>query len=108
MAQISKQQAKVQGTTLTYGAAAAGDKVAPDDDAALHVLNGSGSTITVTIATPGNDKYGQARPDIAVPVAAGAHAVIGPFPDDLADPTDGLVAISWSSTTTVTRAYVGH
>lgn len=108
MAEIAKQQAKVQGTALTFGNAAAGDGVTPDPDAALHVINGSGASINVTVVTPGNDKYGQARPDIVVAVAAGAQAAIGPFPDDLADPSTGLVAINYSATASVTRAYVGH
>lgn len=107
MATIAKQQSKVQGTVITFGAAAAGDKVAPDDDATLLVKNGDASSHDVIIVTPGTDKYGQARPDITVPIAAGVTTAFGPFPDDLADPTDGLVAINYSATTSMTRAYVG-
>jgi len=107
MAEIAKQQSKVQGTVITYGAAAAGDKVKPDSDAVLLVKNGAGAPINVTIVVPGNDKYSQPRPDVVTAVAAGAETAFGPFPDDLADPTDGLVAVNYSSLTTITRAYVG-
>jgi hypothetical protein len=63
--------------------------------------------ITVTVLTPGNDKYGQARPDIAVAVpATTGERLIGPFPADLADPADGLVAITYSGVTSLTVAAV--
>jgi hypothetical protein len=102
---LTYQQASVTGAAFaTQAAQVGGDKVAPHSRGAVLVTNGSGSSITVTIATPGTDKYGQARPDIPVTVAAGASKLIGPFPPDLADSSDGLVALSYSDVTTVTVA----
>lgn len=107
MATLSYQQANIQGAAYATSAAnVGGDKVAPHSRGAVIVENGSGSSITVTIAVPGNDKYGQARPDIPVTVAAGASKIIGPFPADLASDVDGLVAITYSDVTTVTVAAV--
>jgi hypothetical protein len=107
MAQIAYQQVSILGIAANLAAATGGgDTIAPSDRGALVVKNGDASSKTVTIVTPGNDKYGQARPDIAVVVAAGATELIGPLPQDLADPTTGLVGISYSAVTSVTVAAV--
>lgn len=107
MATLTYQRPAIDGTTLTMAAAAAGgDKVAPNNDGFVLVTNGGGSSITVTVAVPGNAKYGGALPDVAVSVAAGASKLIGPFPFDLADPADGLVALTYSGVTTVTVAAI--
>lgn len=87
-------------------ASAGGDVIAPNDHGCLWVNNGSGSTVTVTVAVPGNTKYGIANPDPAIAVVAGRIMPIGPFPADLADPTDGMVHITYSAVTTVTVAGV--
>lgn len=103
MATLSYSQIAIAGTLkATTAASAGGDKVAPNDRGFLEVANGGGSSITVTIAVPGNTKYGQAAPDVAVAVANGTTRRIGPFPADLADPSDGLVAITYSGVTSVT------
>ena len=104
MATLTYKQPTITGTDPAFAAAAGGgDKVPPNDRGYLHVKNGSGSPITVTVVTPGLDKYGQARADIAVSVpATTGERIIGPFPADLADPADGLVAITYSAVTTVT------
>ena len=106
MAVITKQQSKVQGTVITFGAAAAGDTLVPDDDAVLIVTNGDVAASVVTIVTPGTDKYGLARADITLSVAAGTTVAFGPFPDDLADPSTQTVAVNYSNLTSVTRAYI--
>jgi hypothetical protein len=67
------------------------------------VRNGSGGSINFTIVTPGNDSYGQARPDIVQAVAAGAARRFGPFPVDLGDGThSNMVNGICSSITTIT------
>ena len=107
MATLAYQQSAIGGAAVTMAAASGGgDKVAPNKRGALLVTNGDASSKTVTIAVPGNTKYGQANPDVAVVVAAGVTKLIGPFASDLADPTDGKVAITYSAVTSVTVAAV--
>lgn len=101
MANLPAQTTAVTGTTLPSVAptATTGDTV-PVGSHAI-VRNGSGSSINVTIVTPGNDTYGQPRPDIVTAVAAGAVAKLGPFPADLADPVTGVVTLICSSVASV-------
>lgn len=101
----SPQQAGITGTALTMTAVTASDTVAPDDRSVWLVNNGSGSPVTVTVVVPGT-VYGQARPDVAVSVAAGALAPIGPLVADLADPATGLITITHSAQTSITAAVV--
>ncbi len=106
MATLEYAQVGIGGTDPGFAAASGGgDKVAPSSRGAIIVDNASGGSITVTIAWPGNSKYGVANPDPTVSVPAGEQRMIGPFGSDLAD-TDGLVAISYSATTSVTVAAV--
>lgn len=109
MALLAVQNASIAGTLITYAAAAGGgDTFAVNDHAVLIVKNGGGSPITVTVAVPGNTKYGQAAPDVAVTVANATDKVIGPFPADLADPADFVVHVTYSAVTSVTVAVIGH
>lgn len=106
MATLAYQQSKLAGSTITSVAASAGgDKVTPNGRGALLVTNGDVASKTVTVVTPGNTQYGQDDPDVAVTVAAGATALIGPFPQGLAG-TDGLVAITYSAVASVTVAAI--
>lgn len=100
MAALSAQTTAVTGTTLTSVTPAAGGDTVPVGSR-VFVRNGSGASINVTIDTPGNDTYGQARPDIVTAVAASAVAIFGPFPYDLADPVTGLVKLTCSATASV-------
>ncbi len=101
MATLAYQQVAIAGTALTLAAASAGgDKLPPGGT--LVVRNSSVASINVTIAVPGNTKYGLANPDLVVAVAAAAEKLIGPLPQDLADPIDGLVAVTYSAVTDVT------
>lgn len=105
MATLTYQAPSVLGAAFTTQAAAGGgDKVLPNPHSAVLVTNGGGAPITVTVATPAVDKYGGAMPDIAITVAAGASKWIGPFEADLASPSDGLVALTYSGVTSVTVA----
>lgn len=108
MALLSVQRAAIGGQTITYAAASAGgDTFKSDDRAMLLVKNGDTSSHTATVAVPGNTKFGQAEPDVAVTVAAGAEKAVGPFPVDLSDPADGLVHVTYDAVTSVTVALVG-
>lgn len=95
----------VDGTQYTYNAAAAGDKVtASGAGVFITVKNGSGSPITLTITPAGNTGYGVALPAKTFTIAANNERDI-PILGAYANPTDGYkVALSWSSTTTVTWA----
>jgi len=105
MALLTPATGKATGRALTFTAAdASGDTVKHRDGVAILVRNGSGSAVTVTVVTPGTDQYGSARPDPTLSVAAGATAVFGPFPADLADPADKTVKLTTSSQTDVTVA----
>lgn len=103
MSALATQQIPVTGLAPAYTAAgASGDTVAPGERTVLHVKNGSGSSINVTVAVPGTE-YGQARPDPVVAVGAGADKFIY-LPDEIADPTDHRVHVTYSATTSVTVA----
>ena len=86
MAALVPQTTAVVGTTLTqYNPTITTGDTVPIGSRVL-VKNGSGSSINVTVVTPGNDQYGLARPDIVTAVGAGADAIFGPFAPDLGDP----------------------
>ncbi len=107
MAALTAQIPRITGTALTFASASGGGDTCPiSNTGCLHVKNGSGSPIDVTIAVPGTDDFGQARPDPVIAVAAGAHTVIGPLSSPLLANGSGVVDISYSSATSVTVAYV--
>lgn len=105
MTQIATHQLDLTGAAPSYGAAASGDTAATGDGLALVVKNGSGSTITFTAAVPGKQIGGADNDDVTVSVVAGAEGWL-PLESIFADPADGLAHITWSSTTTVTRAVI--
>jgi hypothetical protein len=101
LATYNAQAITTAGVTLTQRSAAAGDKITPDDNLALIISNGSGGSVTCTAAVPGNTSYGEANPDPVRTVGAGA-TVGFKLQKDWADPSDGLIALTWSATTNVT------
>lgn len=107
MAALAYQNASVLGTAFaTSAAGATGDTVEPIPNGALLVQNASGASVNVTVAVPGNDRYGSPRPDFVIAVGAGAGKLIGPFGDDLKDPSDERVHVSYSATASVTVAAI--
>lgn len=104
MANLTYTKIATTGTALALTAAdVAGDLLAPNDRGYLHVKNGSGVTVTVTVLVPGNTAYGQAQPDVPVSILAGAEKLIGPFPADLYDDTLGACKVTYSAVASVTR-----
>lgn len=100
MAAIPVTNLTTAGAAPTFAAAAAGDTLKNDGHTFLHVKNGSGSPINVTLTATLKCSHG-ATHDLVVAVAAGGEQIIGPlslnrFPKN--------VAVGYSSTTTVTRA----
>lgn len=108
MATLPTQVVGLAGTAnnaINFSAAAAGDKCATGEDVILLVKNGAGSSITVTLATPGRIDGDLDITDRVVTVAAGATEGIR-VTDRYRDPATGLAAITYSSTTTVTSAVI--
>lgn len=106
MAEVVVQTPGPDGIDINLGDAASGDVARTGDRLGLLVQNSSGSTVTVTLAVPGNTVTGEAQPDNPIPVAAGALRII-PLLSVYADPADNRrVAISYSATTNVKRAVV--
>lgn len=105
MAIVATKQIVRAGTAPAYAAASAGgDKVTPDSSTFLHVKNASAAAVTCTVVTPGTVD-GLAVADLAVAVAAGGEAMIGPItPGLFRDPVDGLAAITWSAVVSVSFA----
>lgn len=66
----------------------------------IHVKNGGGGSITVTIDTPGSVD-GLAIADRTVTVANGSEKKIGPFPSSY-NQSGGLVYVNLSGATSVT------
>jgi hypothetical protein len=69
------------------------------------VKNGSGSPITVTLASPKTLETGDAYPSKVITVAAGGEAWI-PVLKVYASSSTGLATITYSSVTTVTAAVI--
>lgn len=69
----------------------------------LYVNNGGGSSINVTIQTPGTVR-GLAIADQVVAVGAGAIKLIGPFDPSFYNQAAGTVYVDFSSVTSVTVA----
>lgn len=107
MALLTTQTVVPGGTTPTYQAAAAGgDTVAPGKDVFLHVKNGGGGSINVTVDSVTPCNYGSDH-DLVVAVPAGSERMIGPLPPErYANASTGLVNVTYSGVTTVTIAAI--
>jgi hypothetical protein len=108
VATLTTQVVTRAGVTPTYGAAAGGgDAMACSDDSFLHVKNGGGAPITVTLAIPsGASSYSNvAYTNTQVSVSNGSEKMIGPIKSAIyADPTTALCVITYSAVTSVTVA----
>jgi hypothetical protein len=95
----------VDGVAATYSNAAAGDKVSgAGPNTWITVKNGSGASVTLTITPVGKTGYNVALPVKTFTIAASGEKDI-PILAAYGNASDsGLVALSWSSTTTVTFA----
>lgn len=113
MALMTVQDIVVAGLNPVYSAAANGDTFADDGRGRtfLHVKNGGGGSINVTIpaqvASVNVPGYGSlARADLVVAVAAGAERMIGPFAEIAFKNSSGLVTVNYSAVTSVTSAAI--
>lgn len=84
-----------------------GDAIGPAE--VLHVKNGSGGSITLTVVTPGTVD-GLAIGDYTLTIPAAGERLVGPFPEphfrQPSGATKGRVHIDYSSVTSVTRAVI--
>lgn len=105
VALLALQQITQSGLAPAFVAAAAGgDSLQPGDSVKLHVKNGGAGSVTVTVNSQRKCDQGVDH-DLAVAIAAGAEAIIGPLPANrFADPADGLVKVTYSAVTSVTVA----
>lgn len=105
---ITPQKATSVGPTIAFEPANVdGNRFTPARGRALHVRNGSGSSITVTVPTPATTADGLAIADRTVTVAAGALAVFGPGSSaGVYGQVDGSINVDYSAVTTVTVAVI--
>lgn len=104
MALLTPRAVTVAGTAPGFVPAnAGGDTCYPRG--VLIVKNGGAGSITVTAVVPGNLVTGDAYPDKAYSVAAGAEAWI-PVLREYRDPADGLAHFTYSGVTSVNVAHV--
>lgn len=106
VANLATQVIGLTGLAPAYSAAAGGgDTFTPGDDVFLHVKNGGGSSVTVTVVTPNTAAGGLAISDVAVAVPAAGERMIGPLPrQNFSRSADGLGDITYSGVTSVTVA----
>ncbi len=103
MAALTVAQASLAGLVPTAVAAGAGGDTFPNDGkTALEVINGSGSSINVTVKSFAPASPGLAQTDNVVAVAAGVTKIIGPFPQAAFTDSTGNAEVSYSAVTTVT------
>lgn len=108
---ITPQAGTAAGTAAVFEPANAdGNSFTTARGRALHVANGSGSPIDVTLPTPAAVD-GLALADRTITVAAGAHTVIGlgvASGAGIYAQADGSVHVDYSAVTTVTVAVIDH
>jgi hypothetical protein len=108
MATLTTQAINRAGVGPTYAAATGGgDAMATGSGMFLHVKNGGGAPITVTLVVPAARTY---EPNVAItsPVISVPNAgerMIGPIDGGtFTDPVTGLCTLTYSGVTTVTVA----
>lgn len=111
MAVLTRQRIVEAGLTPSYAAAAAGGDQVDNSDGKtyLHVKNGGGAGITVTITaqtlTTEDPKLGTVtKANIVKSVGAAAEAIIGPFKKQAFNNGSNQIAITYSGVTSVTVA----
>lgn len=109
MALLTAQAVSRTGLAPVYSAVSASDTIAVPSGSLLflHVKNGNASPCTVTLVDNGKTPAGSSatNPTVSVPATTGDR-MIGPLPASMADPSTGLVTVTYSPTATVTAALV--
>ena len=86
--------------TLT-AAAGGGDSFVNDGRVYLHINNGGGGSITLTVVTQ-KTVDGKAVADDAITVPNGAARIVGPFPPSIYNDANQQVQLTYSGVTSVT------
>lgn len=84
-----------------------GDDFVNDGDVLLMVChtNGGGSSVTLTVTTV-MEIDDEEVADKTITIAAGENHLLGPFPRNIYNDTDGAVALSWSAATDIEVALI--
>lgn len=107
MAALTVQNVARSGLAPSYSAAAGGGDTFTNDGAVLlHVKNGGGSSINVTVASTAPAGVGLAAANVVVAVPNAGERMIGPFPAAAFCDANGSVAVAYSAVTSVTVAAV--
>lgn len=102
MATLAVQDISTAGLEATYASAAGGgDQFSNDGKTLLHVKNGSGGDITVTIASQVACSQGSTH-NTAVVVTAGEERFIGPFDPARYNDANGMTQLTYSGVTSLT------
>ena len=110
MAELTIQQITEAGGRVTYTAAAeAGDTADNGGNTFLHIKNGGGSEVTVTITAQtvsvDSSIYGDlTKANATVTIAGSGEAFIGPFKAPAFNDSNGEIAITYTAVTSVTIA----
>lgn len=106
MALVATQSVVIAGTPPSFTTPASGETCRVGAHLTLEVRNGSGAPITVTITPPVTLPTAAAWPAkvYTVPATTGEQRI--PLLDVFADPTTGQATLTYSATTSVTRAVV--
>jgi len=105
MALVSSQGASFAGTGITFAAPTTSETFIVEDRV-LYVIKIGATSTTVTVVVPGT-AYGQARPDNVIASAVtSTERYYNVFTPDLADPSTGLITITFSNVTNVTAALI--
>lgn len=103
---LTVQEIVRTGLNPSYGVAEADGNAFANTDPGrrfVHVKNGGGAQITVTVVTP-QTINGLGVADLTVDVPASGERMIGPFPPSSFNQGDGLVHVDYSDVTSVTVA----
>lgn len=106
MTTLTVQNIARTGLAPAYAAVAAADEFPNEGATYLHVKNGSGSSINVTVTSKASAPVGTAQANVVVAVPAAGERIIGPFPPAAFNNTNGRVEVAYSAIATVTAAAI--
>jgi hypothetical protein len=97
---MTQQTISSPAVTPTYATPSASDTITPDSGQFLHIKNG-GTVSTITVVIPGNQPLSGVATTDNILVLTSTERMV-PLDPGYADPTTGLITVTYSSTATVT------